>query len=407
MTETVTRCPQCATAFKITSAQLQTAKGAVRCGSCLQVFMAHDHMVEDAKVLTPADQDTEQDFCIDQYQEEVFSEIDDAQTDEERYIDDEPQANTAYQQNYDIEALQPAFQSEDDPHVGEVDDEAWAQDILNELENEDKQSQVDDDDKEAHQTDFESAGDDSQYDTEHRLEDHISAIELVDEPDQALLVDDDELDLGQDLADSSLDDDELSLESLPEEDGAQPELDNKEHLLENIEPEPVEFEYQASQGSWRWLWALASIAALLVIGAQFAILKFDPYNRIEPYRQWYAKACSLLECKLPPQHDLSKIKIYNLVVRSHGDTANSLSVDMIVLNTAIYEQSFPNIRLSFSDDTNKTIASRDFTAKEYLAGELAGRKSIPIQQPVHLSLSILDPGETAVNYQVEAKPPSP
>lgn len=41
----VTRCPKCGTAFRITSAQLESAKGAVRCGSCLHVFKAQSNLV--------------------------------------------------------------------------------------------------------------------------------------------------------------------------------------------------------------------------------------------------------------------------------------------------------------------------------------------------------------------------
>jgi predicted Zn finger-like uncharacterized protein len=41
----VTRCPKCNTAFRITAAQLESAKGAVRCGSCLHVFKAQSHLV--------------------------------------------------------------------------------------------------------------------------------------------------------------------------------------------------------------------------------------------------------------------------------------------------------------------------------------------------------------------------
>lgn len=41
----VTRCPHCQTTFRIRLEQLAVAKGAVRCGSCLQVFKAIDHLV--------------------------------------------------------------------------------------------------------------------------------------------------------------------------------------------------------------------------------------------------------------------------------------------------------------------------------------------------------------------------
>lgn len=46
MPDTITRCPQCQTAFKVTESQLAVAKGAVRCGSCLAVFKALDYVVD-------------------------------------------------------------------------------------------------------------------------------------------------------------------------------------------------------------------------------------------------------------------------------------------------------------------------------------------------------------------------
>lgn len=45
MADRVTCCPHCSTSFRITEAQLQTARGAVRCGSCLQIFRAPDHLL--------------------------------------------------------------------------------------------------------------------------------------------------------------------------------------------------------------------------------------------------------------------------------------------------------------------------------------------------------------------------
>jgi predicted Zn finger-like uncharacterized protein len=46
-----TRCPECKTLFKVTSAQLQAQQGKVKCGYCGTVFSGIDH-------LTPADADT-------------------------------------------------------------------------------------------------------------------------------------------------------------------------------------------------------------------------------------------------------------------------------------------------------------------------------------------------------------
>ncbi len=51
MSETLlTKCPHCSTTFRLTSAQLQIAGGAVRCGACYQVFHANEHIVKTAVV---------------------------------------------------------------------------------------------------------------------------------------------------------------------------------------------------------------------------------------------------------------------------------------------------------------------------------------------------------------------
>lgn len=50
----VTRCPKCGTAFRITSTQLESAKGAVRCGSCLHVFKAQSNLVTKPAPKAPA-----------------------------------------------------------------------------------------------------------------------------------------------------------------------------------------------------------------------------------------------------------------------------------------------------------------------------------------------------------------
>lgn len=50
MTHMVTRCPKCATAFRVTTTQLESARGSVRCGSCLHIFKAHDDLVSTAPV---------------------------------------------------------------------------------------------------------------------------------------------------------------------------------------------------------------------------------------------------------------------------------------------------------------------------------------------------------------------
>jgi predicted Zn finger-like uncharacterized protein len=53
--ENISRCPYCQTSFRVLEGQLLAAKGAVRCGSCLQVFLARDYFLNvDEEVITEA-----------------------------------------------------------------------------------------------------------------------------------------------------------------------------------------------------------------------------------------------------------------------------------------------------------------------------------------------------------------
>ncbi|WP_049723646.1 DUF3426 domain-containing protein [Gilvimarinus polysaccharolyticus] len=172
-------------------------------------------------------------------------------------------------------------------------------------------------------------------------------------------------------------------------------------LILGIHPEPVEMA-AAHERPWhkRLLWGALSLLAIVALVLQVAWLQFDRYSRIEPYRGYYQSACNLIGCQMPTLRDTSKIRTFNLVVRQHAEHSNALMVDAIILNTAMFEQPYPALQLTFSDINNRPVASRLFTPKEYLRGELTGRTIMPSNQPVHLSLELVDPGPDAVNYNL-------
>ena len=54
MSHAITRCPKCGTSFRVTAPQLDSANGAVRCGSCLHVFDARSNFIDAAEHDQPA-----------------------------------------------------------------------------------------------------------------------------------------------------------------------------------------------------------------------------------------------------------------------------------------------------------------------------------------------------------------
>lgn len=175
---------------------------------------------------------------------------------------------------------------------------------------------------------------------------------------------------------------------------------DRKSILKAITPAPVEFHYRGSNSSWirRSLWGLAILAGIGLLIAQIAWMQFDTLSRKQPYRDLYMTACPIVGCEVPPISVPALIKTTNFLVREHPSEPNALMVDTILLNTAAFEQPFPNLVLTFSDIQGKQVASRSFSPREYLGGEMAGKKNIPSNQPVHLALEIVNPGPDAVNY---------
>jgi hypothetical protein len=151
----------------------------------------------------------------------------------------------------------------------------------------------------------------------------------------------------------------------------------------------------------RWSWLIGCLLLLAGLGAQIAWVKLDEWSTQSPYRTYYAKACEILQCQLTDISDISQIRSTHLVVRSHPDEKNALIVDAIIANSADFQQPFPAIKLIFLDIQGQPMASRAFQPKEYIKGELFGQTIMPARQSIQLSLSIVDPGDKAVNYRLE------
>jgi predicted Zn finger-like uncharacterized protein len=171
-------------------------------------------------------------------------------------------------------------------------------------------------------------------------------------------------------------------------------------LLKNIMPAPLEFAANnIRHWYFRMFWPVMTLLMLLTLVLQLAYFRFDHYSRIQPYRNIYAIACPIVGCKLPTLIDKKQILTYNLSVVPHSEIEQALQVDVMMLNQAGFEQPFPDLLLSFSDMDGQVKASRRFTPKDYLGGELVGKKIMPSKQPIHIILEIKDP--QVDNYKID------
>lgn len=427
----VTRCPHCRTTFRVRDEHLEVANGAVRCGSCLQVFKAASHFVTEqeltAKTSDPSSTATSIPSTAASQQPSVEAEKDDDaddmlihdDMDDEVLISDDGLIHDDMDGD-DQESTQDTFN--DDPMVdfGIVKPE-----------NQDRPAPRNDLEIDASIFDLKDAS--------------ATGLELVDgadnsldfssgkDPDEAwadaLLDDDDDISVGGiELSDNgdfgleaNTEDDEFSqFKAGAEQDDFQGFADDDDNLhlgeddlhseateigvptdLNNLQDDPLQLGEEKNGSAFPWGWALLSLLMLMVAAAQTFYFNFDQWSRTPQWRPWYAQACIHLECQLPHIQNLQQMTTQHLVVRSHPDLQNALVVDTLIQNQATYQQPFPDLQLVFSDLNNNVVASRRFKPAEYLSGELAGQQQMPSNAPIHIALEIADPGPEAVSYAIQ------
>ena len=180
-------------------------------------------------------------------------------------------------------------------------------------------------------------------------------------------------------------------------------------LLAGLSTADHGFEHHLPSKPRRWPWALMSLLAALLLLAQLAYWQRDTLlTHPQLPTQWKNQALTLcntlaLQCTRDSQRTPQPSQAFisqKLIVRPHPEVDNALRVDAILLNRSADEHPFPLLELRFSDMYGTTVARRLFTPAQYLAGELNALSQLPGQQPVHIALDIVDPGSTAVNYQI-------
>lgn len=380
----ITECPHCNTAFRVTEAQLRAAKGAVRCGSCLEIFLANQHWLDD--------DDTCDDLELDEW-------------------GDDPGTLFA-----ELEQLDRELEST-------LDDESWALKLLEDELQEDAQ-------RNTTARNAESLTISEQPATRTDSENNPPELQLADEvrdstADTSTLftvVDDSEhrLDANNDNpvaidSENHSDNDAIELPSLSVHSNSDrathdsPELHDSDKFYET-ELDRADAEYRRTLTRTPrtagarffpdWLVALLVVTGLAGLGGQYIFYHLHELSQNAQWRRTTEQFCQIAGCSVPAWRDLRAINHDNLIVRSHPEQRNALLVNVSIINNSPFSQAFPLLELRFSDIDGTTIASRRFKPEEYLAGELSGLKQMPVNQAIQIELAIVDPGKTAVNYQM-------
>lgn len=362
----ITECPHCNTAFRVTEAQLRAAKGAVRCGSCLEVFLAHQHWLSEDEQTAELELDDWGDDA-----NAMFAELEQLDRDLENSIDDESWALKLLEE----EAAETVLSATE--RKQSVQPEITSAPVFVVINENDDESDS-----------YTDSNANASLDNTSTLSDRDTTItstedEWLNPPFNASR----EPDLFEDD---------------PEEPRFETELDKLDAL---IQQNHYATKRNASQKTGAflpdWLAALIIVLSIIGLGAQYLFHNLNALSQMAQWRSTTETFCAITGCNVPEWRDLQSIQHDNLVVRSHPQQANALLINVRLINNSEFAQTFPLLELRFSDLNGNEIASRRFKPEEYLAGELSGLKKMPVNQAIQIELALVDPGKAAVNYQMQ------
>lgn len=400
----VTRCPYCDTSFRVTDEQLRAADGAVRCGACLAVFTATDHLVEDSPPDGDADTDPPLDETLadeasdDAEEPEELTADEDlaAETDEHDIEDDLAELLSALEEEGEIEIPPEDIDEGDDAGTEDWDDEEFEAFLSEEMED------AAEEDPPAMEAE---GGDDDTFKTEDDGEEETSFGAEDDGEHDYVNVDGD-----ADERDSWPDAEAVPVEAYaadvfsgwPGESPREPLPDGE--LDVETPPEELIGEYEPPVNRHYVAWIMGCLALLAVLAVQLAWFNRDLLAQNTSLRGYCESVCNVLGCSLPVYRNMDEMHVARLMVRSDPAVAQALEVDAIIRNDARWRQYFPDLRLKFSDVQGDLVAERTFKPADYLAGEMTGVKFIPARTEVRISLRIVDPGPDATNYTLTVAP---
>ncbi len=360
LTEAITQCPDCQMTFKVTEAQILIADGFVRCGACLHTFKAEQYFVspllDKTKRLAIA---AEYWSNFDDY---VLSAVTFSEPEPPTYFDEIPG---------DDHAEITAAESEVETDGGELmefylDYLVTHPGILPDL-------QPDVVTSSGIEVDADEDEDEDQYFADVHYEEYLTYSESG------------EVSGAQESGEDSF---VVPGFELPLHDDHEFLLQDRRRLF--------------TARSLKWLPGITLMIAVAI--GQVAFFKMSVYAQMTEYRPTYVLVCRYLGCEVPEYENHDELRTPELVIRGHPERPEALLVDVLLLNSGPFRQTFPGLRLQFYDVHGEVVASRVFRASEYLGGEMRGLKLMPAETEVRLSLEIIDPGTDALGYQMEVVP---
>ena len=396
----LSRCPACATVFRVDTVQLRAREGRVRCGRCHTVFDAVDAMVD---VPLPKSADTPAPAAADLAPPPVATEIENAAP-----VADEPEhshATLTFAAEPDIELLtdDPAAVTTDrlDLDVGSADTSPSPQpgdsmEALVERTTDYWQTRVDD--TAPAEVPEATEAPEAAVENEVPVDDHpgtTAAADTAPEPDPDVTQ---PLDIVELEAAPAPDDDIVAAPAAPVRDpllDPPPALEPvRDPAVQRIRRELYGEDQTPRRSALKTaLWSMGILLLVLLAAAQLAYLFRTELVIAQPaLKPLFEQACARLGCSLPAPRRADLISIESSELNPDSEQAPLLRLNALLRNGATHAQDWPHLELSLTDSSDRPIVRRVLAPADYLPADRQGSEfAAASEQAVSV---LVDPTDT-------------
>lgn len=152
----------------------------------------------------------------------------------------------------------------------------------------------------------------------------------------------------------------------------------------------------------RWLAPVVILALVASLLLQVLLADRARFAASATWRPLLTTLCGTLGCQLPPWHDPAAFVLLTRDVRAHPGHAGVLRVTATFRNDARWAQAWPQLQLRLSDINGQDIASRGFTAEQYLA-DTPHSPLIASGQTATIRLDVREPATEAVSFAFDLR----
>ncbi|MDE2389174.1 MAG: DUF3426 domain-containing protein, partial [Betaproteobacteria bacterium] len=151
------------------------------------------------------------------------------------------------------------------------------------------------------------------------------------------------------------------------------------------------------------VWGLASLLLVIALAGQIVFVNRTELTMIKPeIRPHLEHYCALIGCQVPYPQDIHQLGIESSDLQRNSTRQPEVTtMRATISNHAPFPQAFPALQLLLSDAQGQVIASRIFTAAEYLPEENNARSFIQPQQEIDVRLDFDSTNLGALGYRLQ------